>query len=257
MEGRHVQASEQDTLLFKWLLYVAVFAVGFLARSLMQWALQKAQAREALIRAFSTPRAEALRALWAKTIEFSRLDTAQITDAWRDERNRQFTKWYYDEAGALFLSWKATRAYFRAINTLRKGGSGGSQDSREQYKDSLQRHFSKLRTQLKWDIGIYSSRDTLRQLDAPTDFDRAKPLPVDIKLVGELRKLVDQIGIAEALLILEKTAAEDVAMRDVGKKQPILGESGGEMPELGNDEAQPSAAEDIMREVSEDHAATR
>jgi hypothetical protein len=110
-----------------------------------------------MLRAFSKQRARSLRNLWGKTALFQRLDEIQLSDDWRIEQDEQFTDWYFKQSGALFLSWQATNFYFRAVRTLREGGS----------KESMEKSFSALRTQLKCDVGIYSWLDSRRKLEDP------------------------------------------------------------------------------------------
>jgi hypothetical protein len=114
---------EQDVGVTQTVLSITGFVLGFLARSLVQWYLQRTKARDAMLRAFSVQRARSLKGLWSKTLVFQRLDDLQIDDDWRREQDKQFTEWYFNESGALFLSWRATKFYFRALRTVREGGS--------------------------------------------------------------------------------------------------------------------------------------
>lgn len=139
------------------LLSIAWFVIGFLARSLVQWYLQKSKAREAMLRAFSGQRARSLKSLWSNTLVFQRLDGFRIDDDWRKKQDEQFTDWYFKDSGALFLSWRATKLYFRAVKTLREGGS----------EESMRDGFSALRTQLKRDVGIYNGWDSWRKVGNP------------------------------------------------------------------------------------------
>ncbi len=131
--------------------------IGFLAGSIVQWYLQKSKAREAMLRAFSRHRARSLKSLWSKTLFSERLDEIRINDDWRREQDEQFTDWYCNESGALFLSWRATKLYNRAVRKVREGGS----------ERSMQDAFSALRTQLKRDVGIYNLWESWRDVGDP------------------------------------------------------------------------------------------
>jgi hypothetical protein len=162
-----VTPNEQDV---GTILSTASFVLGFLTRSLVQWYLQKSKAREEMLRAFSTDRAHSLKSLWSKTMVFQRLDHITINDDWRKEQDEVFTTWYFTESGALFLSWQATKLYFRAVRTLREGGS----------KESMKKSYSDLRTRLKRDVGIYNWWESLRYLGNagnPLGSSRLPPRP--------------------------------------------------------------------------------
>jgi hypothetical protein len=162
-----VTLDEQDVGIIQAILSIAWFVLGFLARSLVQWYLQKAKAREAMLRAFSVQRARSLESLWSKTMVFQRLHGIRIDDDWRTKQDDQFTKWYFNESGALFLSWRATKFYFRALRTLREGGS----------EESMRKSFSALRTQLKRDVGIYTWWDSWRHVGSPGEPLGGGPIP--------------------------------------------------------------------------------
>lgn len=143
------------TAILKYVLFpVTAFAAGFFAK----WFLQSRKSRDELLKELAPQRAEVLRALWKLTTPFARAPKEQTTLIRRAQADVAFRNWYFEEAGALFLSWRTTKRYFNAIDCLRDTAS----DS-----EALELKFSRLRTALKRDCGIYTWWNGWRQLPAP------------------------------------------------------------------------------------------
>ena len=137
----------------------AVFPViGFAAGFLAKWFLQSRKARDELLKALATRRAESLEALWKLTTPFARSPEHQAALDRRIKADDELRKWYFEDAGALFLSWQGTKCYFEAVDCLRDKASA---------PESLKRKFSLLRTALKRDVGIYTRWSSWRQLPEP------------------------------------------------------------------------------------------
>lgn len=135
--------------------YVVFPVIGFAAGFLAQWFLQSRKSRDELLKELASQRAETLRALWKLTTPFARSAKDQAPLDRRTEGDAAFRRWYFEDAGALFLSWVSTRRYFNAIDCLRDPTSD---------PEALKRKFSLLRTALKRDCGIYTWWNGWRQL---------------------------------------------------------------------------------------------
>jgi hypothetical protein len=140
------------------LLPVAGFTAGFV----VQWLLQERQSRQELVRALAELRVTALRRLWKITTlppETSALEARAIVPASTRERiDRSVLRWYTARAGALYLSWAATRSLFRMLDLLR---------SEQATRSDLEAVVSSLRSRLKRDCGVYSGSETRRLLKRP------------------------------------------------------------------------------------------
>jgi hypothetical protein len=139
---------------------VAFPIVGFAAGFFANWFLQARKSRDELLHALAAERASSLMELWKLTTPFATNPTKQ---AGREERKRAdsaFREWYFDNAGAMFLSWSSTSRYFKAIDSLRDLDSS---------PETLELTFSRLRTALKQDSGIYTRWNSFRKLPAPRD----------------------------------------------------------------------------------------
>ena len=140
------------------LKYVLFPVIAFVAGFFVKWFLQSRKSREELLQALAPQRAEVLKALWKLTTPFACAPEEQTTLMRRTEADVAFRKWYFEEAGALFLSWRTTKRYFNAIDCLRDPASD---------PEALRLNFSRLRTALKRDCGIYTWWNGWRQLRAP------------------------------------------------------------------------------------------
>jgi hypothetical protein len=152
--------------------YVFLPAIGFLAGFLSKWFLQERKARDELVNALSSSRADALRELWAITTlrpEIASLkEGSSVPPDALKQTNAEILDWYTRKGGALFLSWQATQLIFQLLDTLR--------DNTVQ-KDQLEKSVSALRTRLKRDCGIYSYWEEKRMLKRP----RPSPWPAETK----------------------------------------------------------------------------
>jgi len=140
------------------LKYVLFPAIAFTAGFFAKWFLQSRKSRDELLKEIALQRANVLRELWKLTTPFERTPEEQTTLVRRTQADIAFRNWYYEEAGALFLSWETTKLYFNAIDCLRDPASDSA---------ALKRKFSQLRTALKRDCGIYTWWSGWRQLPAP------------------------------------------------------------------------------------------
>lgn len=137
-------------------------AIGFLAGFAAQWLLQARKSRDELLGALAEPRAAALCKLWELTTlpnEISQLtDDAEIPGQARESLDSAIVDWYTKQAGALYLSWPATQILFRLLDSLRTS---------ESRKSQVEAAVSALRSQLKYDCGIYSASELRRKLARP------------------------------------------------------------------------------------------
>jgi hypothetical protein len=137
-------------------------AIGFLAGFAAQWLLQARKSRDELLRTLAEPRAAALCKLWELTTlpdEIARLtDNAEIPRQARERLDVSIVDWYTKQAGALYLSWPATQIVFRLLDSLRANAS---------HKSQIEASVSALRSQLKYDCGIYSASELRRKLERP------------------------------------------------------------------------------------------
>jgi len=137
-------------------------AIGFLAGFAAQWLLQTRKSRDELLRALAEPRATALCKLWEHTTlpdEIARLtDDAEIPREACERLDSAIVDWYTKQAGALYLSWPATQILFRLLDSLRTS---------ETHKSQVEAAVSALRSQLKYDCGIYSASELRRKLERP------------------------------------------------------------------------------------------
>jgi len=152
--------------------YVFLPAIGFLAGFVAKWFLQERKARDDLVEALSSSRADALRELWSITTlrpEITSLKEGfSVPSDVLKQTNGEIMDWYTRKGGALFLSWQATQLVFQFLDTLR-----GDNVQRSQLEKSV----SSLRSRLKRDCGIYSYWEEKRQLKRP----RPSPWPAETK----------------------------------------------------------------------------
>ena len=141
---------------------VLLSSIGFLAGFAAQWLLQARKSRDELLRALAEPRAAALCKLWELTTlpnEIARLtDNAELPRQARESLDSAIVDWYTKQAGALYLSWPATQILFRLLDSLRTS---------ESHKTQVEVAVSALRSQLKYDCGIYSPSELRRKLEHP------------------------------------------------------------------------------------------
>ena len=140
------------------LQYVVIPAATFAAGLFSKWFLQTQKARDNTLRALAPERARAFITLTSLTGPFA--PYAQLNKDQRRTADINFRKWYYDNGGSLFLSWRSAKRYLLAIDALRDPDSSDK---------TLERVFSRLRSQLRRDCGIYSWWNAWRQLPRPRE----------------------------------------------------------------------------------------
>ena len=150
------------TPLMEWVKFVVLPAIGFLAGIAAQWMLQDRKAHDEIVRALAEKRATALCRLWDITtlsVEMTSVaNDSPVPVVQSEQIDRGIVAWYTKEAGALFLSWDATRLLFELLDALRNEGTR---------RADLERSVSALRTRLKRDCGIYSRSEAGRPITRP------------------------------------------------------------------------------------------
>jgi hypothetical protein len=117
--------------------------------------LQEEKSRDEFLNAIAEPRVLAYAALWeiCKQVRFA--NNEKITDEKREEYDKQLGEWYWNDGGAMFLSWTASRRLMEARNRLRIK----KYEEAEKETQDIKKAFSTLRTELKYDCGIISSKE--------------------------------------------------------------------------------------------------
>ena len=131
------------TLLDKLLIGGLLLFAGFLLNVI----LEKRKANDELKKAVALERVKAYQVLWAISIK-------SVDQAAKSERRQDFGKWY-NEGGALFLSFNAARRFFEATKLLR--------DDHDNVRE-IQSVLSLLRTKLKHDCGTYGRKEADSQI---------------------------------------------------------------------------------------------
>jgi hypothetical protein len=133
-------------LVDKGVLALVAAAVGYCLNAL----LQKDRARAEFLIAIAASRVEAYKELWRLTekVKIAASET-ELDKEKMESIEKNLEDWYYDSSGALFLSFDATDQFFKAKEKLRHSSSN----------DDLKESFSLLRTNLKYDCGIYSNKE--------------------------------------------------------------------------------------------------
>jgi len=116
--------------------------------------LQERRARDETLRELATSRAAAFASLW----QLTQSATSGITRDGRTKLDQELNDWYYEKAGALYLSWGSADCFLRALSEARDESTSGKQ---------LAAVFSALRTELKIDAGIYRPSERKKQLFRP------------------------------------------------------------------------------------------
>lgn len=142
------------TLLDKGLLAFVLLFGGFV----LNWYLQNRKARDETIRELATSRADAYKDLWRILEEVKPAEFNAGEEDTKKKLDEALTNWYFNECGALFMSWQTTRQFFLVLDTVRNPTATFRQ---------TQKMVSLLRTRLKQDCGIYSFFEALRQLPTP------------------------------------------------------------------------------------------
>lgn len=132
----------------------------------LKWILEKRKARYALVTEIAGERVSEYVNLWRITqraafgTKDSELDRKQLDDDLFD--------WYYRNAGAMYLSVKAAKRLAGARLALQK---------RDSELKEIRRRFSRLRTQLKYDCGVYTMLDKVRKIPPVERYPEAGAAP--------------------------------------------------------------------------------
>jgi hypothetical protein len=143
------------TLIDKGALALLILIVGFG----LNWYLERRRARAGLQEALAAERAKSYGSLWALMDELglnynlAAADSEPLTFERRGYSDWKLDDWYFAEHGAMYLSHQTTKLFFVAKYDLMN-------DSLD--NDDVEKSFSKLRTQMKRDCGIYTSREAKR-----------------------------------------------------------------------------------------------
>lgn len=133
------------TILDKGLLAILLALIA----GLVNWWLQRDKAQMDLIKEIASLRAKAYANFWRKTDPFREIDPPPFTDETRKTAHDELNKAYFDEDGAMYISYQAASRLLRARRRLKDGA-----------KESVARKaFSLFRTQLKRDLLIYTKRE--------------------------------------------------------------------------------------------------
>lgn len=138
------------TLVDKGLLALVVLAAGFVFNSV----LQRRRARDSLLQAISAERVNAYKTLWEMTAPVRPSSDGEISSDTRNFLSECMTEWYYAKGGGLFLSHDAASLFLGARATLQGKAKA----------DDVRSAFSALRSQLKFDCGVYSKCEQHKDL---------------------------------------------------------------------------------------------
>ncbi len=133
------------TIIDKAILAIGVLLVGYWINR----RLERDKANEGIRQKIAEARAAAYLSLWQLTAEIDAIDGSLLPSQRADQLLNQVTAWYYHQGNGLYLSHPATQLFLEARETLK----GSSPDV-----ITLKSRFSRLRTQMKQDIGVYTER---------------------------------------------------------------------------------------------------
>ena len=106
--------------------------------------------------AIAPNRTAAYQALWEKTANFTPRETSPLdVSLARTDYLTNLRDWYYEAGNAMYLSLGSSDLLLRGFKLLER-----TDVSAQEIKD----HFSRLRTQLKVDLGVYSPADASVQI---------------------------------------------------------------------------------------------
>ena len=140
------------------ILAVLAFALNFI--------LQKRKSRDEFINSISSHRVSAYKKLWKISEPAKYAGVKILNEKKREEIFHSILDWYYEENGALFLSYQSSKALVevkKALFDSEKKFENKEQEQTELIKDN----FSNLRTCLKVDCGTYNLREKNLRLDTP------------------------------------------------------------------------------------------
>jgi hypothetical protein len=142
------------TLIDKGLLALLAGIGGFL----LNWLLQKKKSRDEILHELTSSRVKAYKRLWAISGKLITSRKDEIPPDVRLQIDQELIEWYYEKGGAMFLSWRATERFLGAVDILRNAKSSSG---------DIRTAFSRLRTELKRDCGIYSAFESKRVIPQP------------------------------------------------------------------------------------------
>ncbi len=137
-----------------------------LVAGLVSYLLNLQKANHDLATAIAEKRATAYEAIWKATEPFRKTEPEPATRALLAEALTQLNKAYFQDSGALYLSWDATQLLQHAkskLTDLRDKAPETGAIPEPDFK-TVRDSFSALRTQLKQDLMIYSKRDAQRRI---------------------------------------------------------------------------------------------
>ncbi len=153
-------------------LWLVILDKGILAIILavlvfgLNWVLQKRKSRDEFINSISSFRVRAYQALWKISEPAKYADVDTLDEKRREKIYHSLLDWYYDENGALFLSYPSSEALVEVKKALFAKPEDTEKGSREQTQ-LIRDNFSNLRTWLKVDCGTYNLEEKDRKLDTP------------------------------------------------------------------------------------------
>lgn len=133
------------TIIDKAILAIGLLLVGYWINR----RLERDKANEGIRQKIAEARAAAYLSLWQLTAEIDAIDGSLLTSQRADQLLNQVTAWYYQQGNGLYLSHPATQLFLEARGTLKKTSPDVA---------AIKSGFSRLRTQMKQDIGVYTER---------------------------------------------------------------------------------------------------
>lgn len=128
----------------------AIIALGLLL--IAYWfnrRLERDKANEGIRQKIAASRAATYLRLWQLTAEIDAVNSSLMTPEAIEKLLNKVTSWYYQEGNGLYLSHEATSLFLECRGMLK----GTSLDVPQ-----IKSGFSRLRTQLKLDIGVYDEQ---------------------------------------------------------------------------------------------------
>ena len=146
------------TIIDKGLIGIILLIIGFWIKTRIERLKGEEALRRLIVGQIASARSPAYLELWQLTVKTSPSKTRALSQQEKDDLFDSLTTWYYDKGNAIFLSVAATDLFLKARGMLKESNS-----SDQETTDA----FSKLRTQLKVDMGVYSDQDARTQLPKP------------------------------------------------------------------------------------------
>lgn len=134
------------TIIDKAILAIGVLIVGYWINR----RLERDKANEGIRQKIAESRAATYLSLWQLTAEIDAIDRDPLTPEKVEQLLNKVTAWYYQQGNGLYLSHQATQLFLEA---------------REMFKSPspdvavIKSGFSRLRTQMKEDIGVYTNQE--------------------------------------------------------------------------------------------------